>query len=166
MDRSLIIMINAAEKGFLYINGPINEPFKNCDLSSWSQILVHPLHNITFENSQTMKLFLEPHLLSLSNMSVSLSSMIYDPCNQNKRCVCSFFASLLWRGSTKTPSSRHKHTLHTVKPISQVFARLDEEECREIWPRACDKWDQRIRCLPLVCEAQMVDPTLLPCFCR
>lgn len=56
---------------------------------------------------------------------------------KNKRCLLLFFASLLWRGSTNTRPTHWNQF--------PSFAKPDEEECREIWPRACDKRDQRVR---------------------
>lgn len=66
---------------------------------------------------------------------------------KNKRCVCSFFASLLWWGGAQKHPNHDTNTHHTLWNQFPSFAKPDEEECREIWPRACDKRDQHIRCL-------------------
>lgn len=137
---------SSKEKVFIYNNG-----LKSFILI-WITplILVTALSNVTysFKNSQTMKLSSQPHLLSSFNTSVSFSSVIYDPCNQKQTMCLLFFCFItLVRGGAQKHPNHDTNTHHTLWNQFPSFAKPDEEECHENWPRACDKRDQHIRCL-------------------
>lgn len=63
---------------------------------------------------------------------------------KNKQCLLLFLLHYSGGGA-------QKHPAHNTNPCPThwnqypSFAKPDEEECREIWPRACDKRDQRVR---------------------